>query len=444
MAMGIRWYTRSSVRSRITCLLPLLLLLLVISSLLAACSSSAPSVQRDNLAYLYGKGPANLRLYARVYHESADRTSVNFKLSTADLLYKSDGVGGAYKAKVRITYSTFAEKDSRNLLDSASTLVLDEATGQGEDRELIGRMELRRTADRSFLLKVVARDLNRETEAEIMLRVEADPAGSAQYFMPIDSASGLPLFADHVRPGQRMAVRCETLSGQTLRATHHKVNDALPPPVFSGSLVDRNDPAPDSTFHVSVDANGRFELPTTKPGIYHFLPADADSTYGYVLAVLEQSFPYVDQPADMVKPLRYITSTQEFERITSATDTRRAVERFWLDAAGDRERAREAIRIFYGRVENANRHFSALTEGWRTDRGLVHIIFGTPTTIYRNTNGESWTYGEENNLMSLTFNFVRRKSTLTGNDLVLQRDPVLKGAWYRNVESWRNGRVYQN
>ena len=27
---------------------------------------------------------------------------------------------------------------------------------------------------------------------------------------------------------------------------------------------------------------------------------------------------------------------------------------------------------------------------------------------------------------------------------VLERDPALKGAWYRNVESWRNGRIYQN
>ena len=27
---------------------------------------------------------------------------------------------------------------------------------------------------------------------------------------------------------------------------------------------------------------------------------------------------------------------------------------------------------------------------------------------------------------------------------VLQRDPSMKGAWYRNVESWRNGRIMQN
>jgi len=147
---------------------------------------------------------------------------------------------------------------------------------------------------------------------------------------------------------------------------------------------------------------------------------------------------------DLLKPLRYITSNQEYERIQRSGDVRQAIEQFWIDAAGDRERGREAIRIYYGRVENANRHFTSETEGWRTDRGLVHIIFGVPTSIYRTDVGETWIYGEENNLMSLVFNFQRRDGATDENDLVLERDPVLKGAWYRNVESWRNGRVYQN
>ena len=46
--------------------------------------------------------------------------------------------------------------------------------------------------------------------------------------------------------------------------------------------------------------------------------------------------------------------------------------------------------------------------------------------------------------MSLVFTFVKRQSPYTDNQLVLERDPALKGAWYRNVESWRNGRIYQN
>ncbi len=66
------------------------------------------------------------------------------------------------------------------------------------------------------------------------------------------------------------------------------------------------------------------------------------------------------------------------------------------------------------------------------------------TAIYKTEGNETWIYGEENNLMSLTFNFTKRKSGFSDNDLVLDRDPMLKGAWYRNVESWRNGRIYQN
>ena len=118
------------------------------------------------------------------------------------------------------------------------------------------------------------------------------------------------------------------------------------------------------------------------------------------------------------------------------------MEQFWTDAAGSRDRARDAIAGYYGRVESANRHFTSYTEGWKTDRGLVHIIFGTPTTIRKDGRSETWIYGDETNLMSLVFNFVRRDEPFSDNDLV-SRDPRLKSAWYRNVESWRNGRILQ-
>ncbi|MBS1944024.1 MAG: GWxTD domain-containing protein, partial [Bacteroidetes bacterium] len=124
-------------------------------------------------------------------------------------------------------------------------------------------------------------------------------------------------------------------------------------------------------------------------------------------------------------------------------DPRKEMERFWTDAAGSRDRAREAIAAYYGRVESANRHFTSYTEGWRTDRGLVHIIFGTPTTIRKDATSETWVYGDETNLMSLVFNFRQRDEPFSDNDLVLVRDPQLKTAWYRNVESWRNGRILQ-
>lgn len=412
----------------------------------AACRTPVPIMQRENLAQVYGNGASSIRLDARVHHIDEQRSMLHFKLGTADLLYKGDGSGGAYKARVRITYGTFASWDSRQLLDSASTLVTDASAVPGEERELIGSIAMARRPDASFVVKVVARDLHRDSESAVMLRVSDGDAASPQHFLPIDPRDGQPLFSDHLPPAPVIAVRNEALAGQAIRAAHHAIDEGLPLPVFSNETRDRNDPIADSAFTVQLDSTGRFDLIDARPGIYHFTRDSLAEGIapGYTLVITDRAYPWVDHAHDMLLPLRYITSTQEHERISKSTDARKAVEQFWTDASGDRERAREAIRTFYGRTENANRHFSALKEGWRTDRGLVHIIFGTPTTIYRSDRGETWTYGEENNIMSITFNFVRRRSALTDNDLWLERDPTLKGAWYRNVESWRNGRVYQN
>lgn len=411
--------------------------------LLVGCASSMPVDKRDNFAYLYGKGGAQMPLQARVHHVSPDHSRVYYKLSTKDLLYKSDGTGGPFHAVVRISYESYDAFGSKLLLDSASTIIDDESLDPAEDKELIGSMDLRRKEHRTFVLKIMARDMNRDQQSTVFLRVEKDGAGIRQYFMPVDTAHGLPLFTDHFKGGI-VRVRCEVCAGQELQGAHYPAKTNLPVPVFTSAP---SGPAPsgepDSTFRITVDSEGLFTMDLSRPGI-HYLKPDTARYSGFSLFSVEDAYPVVTAESDLLKPMRYITSNQEFDRLAKSTNVRQAVERFWIDAAGDRERGREAIRIYYGRVENANRHFTSEVEGWRTDRGLVHIIFGTPTSIYKSDTGETWIYGEENNLMSLSFTFNKRKGPFSDNDLVLQRDPLLKGAWYRNVESWRNGRVYQN
>lgn len=411
--------------------------------LLAACGGSVGTTKRDNLAYLYGKGGA-MRLSARVHHGGNGVSTLYYKVPTRDLLYKSDGGGGPYVANLRLRCELHADWNSRSPFDSLSVSVQDVTADTGEDKELVGSVDLRRTERTSYVLRVTLQDTHRDTRSTVVLRVERGEGASRQLFLPVDPRNGLPLFDDHPTAGSMVKVRCEALRGRMLHGAHHVVDPVLPAPVFTTSATAAAVRQADSTFTVAVDPeDGTFTLDLERPGVYHLRP-DENGDRGYTLFVLDQAYPYVANGTDMLRPLRYITSMQEYERISTSSDVRRAIERFWLDAAGDRERAREAIRIFYSRVENANRWFTAHVEGWRTDRGLVHIIFGTPNHIYRSDNGETWTFGEENNLMSLTFTFTRRSGPYTDNDLALQRDPALKGAWYRNVESWRNGRVYQN
>ncbi|MCC7501278.1 MAG: GWxTD domain-containing protein [Flavobacteriales bacterium] len=419
--------------------------LLGLALLAAGCgsSSSTTSAPRDTTTNGYSRDGSQLRLQARIYHSSDTRSSVYFKLHTEDLLYKSEGGGGPFRANVLLTYEAFAANGSKLPMDSASTYVRDRGDGKDPDKELIGSMEMKRNATQAFTLKVTARDLNRDQETVVHLRVPEAQLGDRNDFLPVDAATGLPLFDDHLAQGGRVKVMCEQLPGRLLTVRWFDQQFKLPAPVFTEGTPGAIDLSPDSIYTITTSERGSFELDLPGSGFVHITP-DTSSQRGYTLFVLSSSYPVIRKATEMLPPLRYITSMQEWERICSATNKRTAVEKFWLDAAGDRERARDAIRAYYGRVESANRNFTSHVEGWRTDRGLVHIIFGPPSTVRRTEKGEVWTYGEENNLMSLSFSFHKRNGDFTDNDYVLDRDPMFKGAWYRNVESWRNGRFYQN
>ncbi len=406
------------------------------------CSSYVPVAAGDNFAYLYGKGAAAIRLQARVYQPDDGHAMIYFKLRTTDLLYKGTGGGGPYHARVVMSYESYPAPGSRELLDSASTFVKDQSMEPNEDKELIGSMALKTTGNTPFILRITARDLNRDAQSTVMLRVERAVPGDAQDFLPL-GANQLPIFDDHVQPGTTLKIEAESLAGAILHVGYFPPVEKLPAPVFANVQPPSLDSPPDSTFTVPVQPNGTFNFTAGERGFYHFR-LDTASAVGYTLFVPTESYPTVTTAEDMVSPLRYITSLKEWDGISTSPDPRKAVELFWTDAAGSRDRAREAIAGYYGRVESANRHFTSYTEGWKTDRGLVHIIFGTPTTIRKDARNETWVYGDETNLMSLVFNFVRRDEPYSDNDLVLQRDPGLKSAWYRNVESWRNGRILQN
>jgi GWxTD domain-containing protein len=146
----------------------------------------------------------------------------------------------------------------------------------------------------------------------------------------------------------------------------------------------------------------------------------------------------------MVEPLRYITSKKEYQALLDDSDLKGALDQFWLENATNPERAKELIKHFYNRIEYANIYFSSFDEGWKTDRGMTYLIFGPPNVIYKNSNSESWVYGEDNNYMSVNFVFSKVINPFSDNDYRLNRSSVYKSHWYRAVDSWRQGRVFLN
>lgn len=67
---------------------------------------------------------------------------------------------------------------------------------------------------------------------------------------------------------------------------------------------------------------------------------------------------------------------------------------FWMNTYSTKSRARNAIRKYYNWIENANTLFTDFKPGWKTDRGMMYIVFGKPNEVYRTGSLEEWYYDD--------------------------------------------------
>ncbi len=187
----------------------------------------------------------------------------------------------------------------------------------------------------------------------------------------------------------------------------------------------------DSTFVVS----GTTEFDFSRKGLY-LIQRDTNAIAGLAVRA-EDDYPQYSKLANLADPLVYITTRQEFERLAAARGNKKAFDRMILAIVVDADRARQLMRSYFRRVELANRYFTSYKEGWKTDRGMIYIIFGAPQQVYRFENREVWTYGDR---FDISFTFTRSSSLFDPDNYVLIRRKKYESTWYEVIDLWRNAR----
>jgi GWxTD domain-containing protein len=212
-------------------------------------------------------------------------------------------------------------------------------------------------------------------------------------------------------------------------------NDDFPvavPPFSEGmSRVSRSMIA-DSIF--TIQANS--PLAFTERGLY-LVQKDTSSTEGFAFRI-EDDYPRLTRIESLADPLVYICTKQEFARVKEAKGDKKAFDKIILSITGNAQRAREFMRNYYKRVEWANAYFTSYKEGWKTDRGMIYILFGLPDELYRFTDREVWTY--KNQFLNASFTFVRSQTLFDPDNFVLIRDKKYQETWYEKIDLWRNSR----
>lgn len=88
-----------------------------------------------------------------------------------------------------------------------------------------------------------------------------------------------------------------------------------------------------------------------------------------------------------IRQLRYISKDAEYDMISDAKtdeEKRKLFDEFWKKRDPNANTARnEFMEEYYSRVEYANKHFSHYQPGWKTDMGMVFILFGSPNNVER-------------------------------------------------------------
>ncbi len=411
----------------------------VIASLIACYSTNMVSEQ--NLSAQYRSDIHYLHPEYSLYHVNDSLSLLYFKIDESELLYIRRNPTDSFSAEVRIVCKVTPSYDASNIEDTNSATLKFSSTSNTKKEFTVGSIPLRIKTGSTHLITVYTIDETSKRNETTYINADKTRPDCDQDFMLRDPVTGYVIFSRYVDSAATYAIMYNKPVTK-FYVNYYRRN--FPPAAPPFSIVENISFVykPDSTFVLTPGRSGIALITLNREGFYHIL-TDSNSRTGLTIYRYHKHYPNVGEVSQMIMPLRYITTNDEFDRIIHAKNVKQALDEFWINTAGNtKDRAKALIRNYYNRVQDANNFFTSYEEGWQTDRGMVYIIFGPPNIIYRNGETETWTYGEDRNYLTLTFTFVKTNNPFSDNDYSLQRQVTYRNVWYNAVDIWREGRVY--
>jgi GWxTD domain-containing protein len=410
----------------------------LVVAIFAACSSSRKA-KKNQPASTYKHETNAIHPLFLVFHASDSLSELHFKIHSKELLYmRPDGIN--FRSNVLISYRLYNTFESREIIDSSSVRVIDE-NNNGVDKYLIGKLNFRALPNHKYFLRVSVTDLNKNTITASVLEVVKNNDLNRQNFLVKTKTNDAPLFGSYASLNEPLVIKYKAKLAVDVYVRYYNREFPLAAPPFSTVDDEAFKYKADSTFAMQLSNDGSLDFTMKRKGFYHF-QLDTTKRDGVTIFNFSDTYPEIKHADDLVPPLRFLTTKQEYQELSTSKTTKASVEKFWINCTGNKEKAREAITRYYNRMQDANNFFTSYVEGWKTDRGMIYIIFGTPASIYTTATSETWNYGESTNINALTFTFSKVNNPFTDNDYLLERSLMYKQQWYSAVDIWRQGRIY--
>jgi GWxTD domain-containing protein len=385
--------------------------------------------------------PSNTRLHPayNIYHNSASTSLLLVKIFPSELLFSGTIEPDKLLGQIIIQYTLTDITDIENpaVVDSGKTLYSFER--ENADKRFQTQITINARSGKKYQLAISARDLVRRSENLTYLYVDKSNEFTDQNYLVTLTEDRSPYYKPYVVGNRIFRINQEIRMHDTVYVKYYGNDIPLPKPSFSNSREEQFFDKPDSLWILPFHDGMNFQL--NYEGVY-FFQQDTSVQGGLTLMNFGERFPRVQEVDQLIEPLAYLATSTEYNELKEAVNKKLAVDNFWLEKAGNIEKARELIRVYYNRVYFANYYFTSFKPGWMTDRGMIFVIYGPPQSVRVSPSQEKWIYYKNNYSTTVTFTFDHDPTLYAPDNYLLQRAENYDTYWRAAVDTWRTGNIF--
>jgi GWxTD domain-containing protein len=401
---------------------------------LGLSATAQGDLSKENIAAAYRPDATSLHPSYKVYHINDSSSLVFYEINLSELHYKGLADSIHYFAQAYIHYDVYMNYKARNLVDSGSAYIED-TENYGKDVTTLGNFPIKIKEGYSYVIRLQIDDIHSNNRSVLFLDIDKnDKLGRDNFYMK--ASDNLPMVQSYVERNKpyRIIYRDTNVRYALVKYFKPNLDPARPP--MSGGMPSKRVIRSDTTYKIRFEQGMSEEIYFPKQGFYHIY-MDSTRQKGFTVFQFTSNYPFITTAMQMITPARYLSTKKEFAALVSAKNKKTAIDNFWLNLAGSKERARSMISMYYNRVQVANMLFYSDREGWMTDRGMIYIILGPPDYVYRNESMETWKYGYQKGNNGLRFDFYKADNPFTDKDFLLNRTPSYTTPWNNAIEIWR-------
>lgn len=414
-----------------------------------SCKPTQNTVDVKDLSYLYNptKNPINPRY--NIINQSDESSVLSVKFFASDLFFSKANPQGVPTSLMLITIKLFNISQGKLLADTAVlNLSIVKETGK---TEYVYNIPLKVEKGIEYIAEIKILDRLRLKVIQAFISFNTLSYTNKYNFRVQGHFEKNELFNPVLRVNEYINLIYARGPVDSLFISFYKPFSEVPEPPSMLLPEKTLDYEPEKV--IAIPYSDTLPIMFPKQGIY-LCSVKREIKDGYTLLNMGSSYPALTSPEVMIESLAYLASRSEILDLGASIKPKLALDEFWIKCGGNVEKARELIRIYYTRVLFSNYYFTSYKEGWRTERGMIYIIYGPPDKVYKTSEGESWGYSKPKVKSSwggrysvsdeyLFFNFKKKKNIFSDNDYFLSRNETLVTYWDKAVASWRKGIVFR-